>query len=315
MAVRAEYMRMYLAYRSRQPGFLSVSYIPRYPLAPVQPAPPPRKQVRDDAAAGAGPQRSAFSSVDAGHGAAPPPGQRARSAAPRPPPRLKVQRHVFQSPPPAARKTTAQLRAELARLEARLPLGQVICYRAYAALWHSQYLKRNPSLETRWMAAMDVVTIFADALLGMDNEDDEEAAAAAGGFGEEGRAGAAPSVLTLQIVCPCVGVKLINRSRPQPAPLGTAAAGGARLGQAGAKPSGVAAASAAAAPGGLAAGRPSASMLAVTLYGIKFNMPTLTKLKLQVRAGAWPVAPAPRPSGTLRQPLGVPCGRAPPPCT
>lgn len=280
MARRAEYIRIYKAYRSMHRGFVSRTLMPRFeliaksepampPVFPAAAAPTAAAASAPAAAAATGASRLSRSSGDAAFGA----GTQADTAAqqsPLPRKRLPLQVRMYQrkNSDPATAKA---LHTQLLQLESQLTLGQIMCYRTFVALWHSQYLARNPDIKDRWESAMSVITNFVDAIPTMEEEVDQEAIDAQeedGGASEK----AAASIISVRIFCPRVGLKVVNRH------VATAPASAVGVG------TGWSAAMAAE-EAARKHQRRTADVMLIVLEGLHFHMPTMHHMSTEVRLG------------------------------
>lgn len=232
-----------------------------------------------------------------------------------PRPKLPFQKRTYARPSTGPRGA-AELAAKLARLEAQLTLGQVMCYRTFVALWHSSQLRKNSDAWLRWREAMGVITNFVDAIPTTELDDEEDgseqlppqqaagltpaapASQLPGGLAgsclpqaagvQEGSMGKGQqqhrkasmhSVLSLRITCPRAGIKLINRiAAPDEAAVETflSACG----------PAWEKSLRSAMGYGAYALGGPRterrADVLALMVEGITFTMPTAHHLTLEV---------------------------------
>ncbi|GFR40090.1 hypothetical protein Agub_g638, partial [Astrephomene gubernaculifera] len=169
-------------------------------------------------------------------------------------------------------KSAAQLGAELSRLEAQLTLGQIMCYRTFVALWHSEYLARTPGVKERWEAALSVITNFVDALPTTEEVDEDEGLDAtnadsrpAGDGNSYTASRSSPSAFNLRIVCPRLGLKLVNKHEVVPAASVKPGAGPSATGEQ-LTPQDA---------------KRSVDVLLVVLEGIRFSMPSVHHMALE----------------------------------
>ncbi len=370
MARRAEYIRVYRALHSLQPGFERVTELPRYSYLlpeghrPQTPMSEDREQHGEDGPAAAAsaardsmpttppphlhpdgrlssivdcePSPAATSdsagtpahangslsngqpqlqrAVEQGHS-----GSEKEDVEGPPRPKLPFQKRAYARPSTGPRGA-AELAAKLARLEAQLTLGQVMCYRAFVALWHSSQLRKNSDAWLRWREAMGVITNFVDAIPTTELDDEEDgpeqppqqqaagvpaahlpSGLAGGGLPQaagvqEGSLGKGQqqqqqqqhrkasmhSVLSLRVTCPRAGIKLVNRitAMDETAVENFLSA----CGPAWEKSLRSAMGYGAYAPGGPRAER-RADVLALMVEGITFTMPTAHHLTLEASSG------------------------------